>query len=92
MIDEALTPAALRSSLVGLNQRVPDLPAAAHAQRPATASHVITQMRVERERPLADGTPIHQPSWEDLATGLIDAIVGLRHAPMTHPQEKGEQR
>jgi hypothetical protein len=57
MIDEALTPASSRSLLVGLNQRVPDLP--------AIASHVIMQMRVEWERRLADGTPIRRPSWED---------------------------
>jgi hypothetical protein len=79
MIDRALTPASSRSLPVGQNQCVPDLPPAVHAEQTAMTSHVITQMRVEGERPLAVGTPIHQPSWEDLASSLIAVIVGLWH-------------
>jgi hypothetical protein len=41
-------------------------------------------MCVERERALAEGAPTLQPSWEDLAGGLVDAIVGLWLAPVTH--------
>lgn len=92
MIDEAFTSASLRLLLVGLNQCVPDLPAAVHAERSVMASHLITQMCVERERALAEGALTLHSSWDELATSLIDAIVGLWHASVTHPQGKGEQR
>jgi hypothetical protein len=47
------------------------------------ARHLTAQMCAERERALAVGAPTLQPSWDDLATGLIDAIVGLWLAPVT---------
>ena len=37
----------------------------------------------ERERLLAQGAAVARPSWQAAATGLIDAIIGLWHAPVT---------
>ena len=37
----------------------------------------------ERERLLAQGAVVARPSWQAAATGLIDAIIGLWHAPVT---------
>lgn len=80
---EALASASLRMILAGLNQCLPDLPADVRAERSVMARHLIAQMSAERERALAEGTPTLQPSWEDLADSLVDAIVGLWQAPVT---------
>jgi AcrR family transcriptional regulator len=83
MVDEALTAPSIRLLLFGLNPCVADLPPAVHTGRWAMARHLTAQMCAERERALAVGAPTLQPSWDDLATGLIDAIVGLWLAPVT---------
>jgi AcrR family transcriptional regulator len=83
MIEEALTSTSLRLLVAGMYQCLPDLPTRVRDERSAMARHLITQMCVERERALAEGTPTLQPSWEALATSLIDAIVGLWQAPVT---------
>jgi AcrR family transcriptional regulator len=85
MTEEALTSASLRLLLAGMNQCLPDLPADVRDERSVMARHLITHMCVERERALTEGAPTLQPSWETLAAGLIDAIVGLWQAPVTHP-------
>jgi AcrR family transcriptional regulator len=84
MIDEALASASLRLLLAGLHQCLPDLPAEVRAERLVMATHLVTQMCVDRERALADGTPTLRQSWDDLATSLVDAIVGLWHVPAAH--------
>ncbi|WP_241831679.1 TetR/AcrR family transcriptional regulator [Parafrankia soli] len=82
-VEESLKSASLRLLLVGLNQCLPDLSADIRAVRWVMARHLITQMCVERERALAEGTPTLEPSWDALAASLIDAIVGLWQAPVT---------
>lgn len=37
----------------------------------------------ERERALAENTTTPRPTWEDTATGLSDAIVGMWTVPVT---------
>ena len=88
MIEEALTSASLRLLLVGLNQCLPSLPPTVCAERWVMARYLIAHMCAEREHALAEGTPTLQPSWQDLATSLIDAIAGLWLASVTHPQGK----
>lgn len=82
-IEESLECASLRLLLVGLKQCLPDLSPGVHAERLVMAGHLISQMCAERERALADGSPTLQASWQDLATSLIDAIVGLWLAAVT---------
>jgi AcrR family transcriptional regulator len=84
MIDEAFAAPSLQLLLVGLNRSVPNLPLTVHTGRWAMARHLTAHMCVERERALAEGAPTLQPSWEDLADHVIDAIVGLWLAPVTH--------
>ncbi|MFC5824757.1 TetR/AcrR family transcriptional regulator [Nonomuraea insulae] len=84
MVDEALTAAPiLRSFRDGLTRCLPGLPAEIRHERAGMARHLVVQTCVERERALAEGTPTLQPTWDDLATGLIDAIAGLWQAPVT---------
>ncbi|MBT2233661.1 TetR/AcrR family transcriptional regulator [Nonomuraea sp. NEAU-A123] len=83
-IEESLPSPSLRLLVDGLNRCISDLPPEVREARWAMARHVIVHMCVERERALAEGTPTLQPSWDDLAASLIDAIVGLWLAPVTH--------
>lgn len=88
MVEEALTSPALRLLLDGLNQCVPTLPPAVHAERWDMARTVIGHMCAERERALAEGAPARQPSWDVLAASLTDALVGLWLAPVTDRRRK----
>ncbi len=83
-IEESLGSASLRLLLVGLTQCLPDLPPMVCSERWVMARHLITYMCVERERALAEGNPTLQPSWDNLAGSLVDAIVALWLAPITH--------
>jgi hypothetical protein len=78
------TALSLRPLLDGLNRCLPHLPAEVHAERSAMTRHLIAQISVDRERALADNTPTSRATWHDTATGLIDAIVALWQAPVTH--------
>ncbi|MFG1688154.1 TetR family transcriptional regulator [Nonomuraea sp. NPDC049269] len=82
-VEESLPSPSLRLLVDGLNRCISDLPPAVREARWAMARHVIVHMCVERERALAEGTSTLQPSWDDLAASLIDAIVGLLQAPVT---------
>ncbi|WP_030326506.1 TetR/AcrR family transcriptional regulator [Streptomyces sp. NRRL B-3229] len=83
VVDETLTSPALRQVLDGLHRCLPDLPAAVRAERTAMTRNVILHMCAERERDLALGATTPRSSWNDAATGLVDAIVGLWTAPVT---------
>ncbi|WP_433519204.1 TetR/AcrR family transcriptional regulator [Nonomuraea sp. CA-143628] len=82
-VEESLPSPSLRLLVDGLNRCLTHLPAVVREDRWAMARHVIVQMCVERERALADDAPTLHPTWDDLATSLIDAIVGLWQAPVT---------
>ncbi|WP_461026721.1 TetR/AcrR family transcriptional regulator [Streptomyces sparsus] len=83
----------LQQLLSNLNACLPALPPEVHASRGLMARHLIVQMCVERERALSTGRPLSWPSWNDTATGLIDAIVGLWTAPVTESRgREGEAR
>ncbi|WAP59796.1 TetR/AcrR family transcriptional regulator [Streptomyces sp. S465] len=84
MAEESLASPALRRTLDGLNRCLPDLPLEVHVERGAMARHLILHMCAERERALAEDTATPRSSWHDAATGLIDGIVGLWLAPVTH--------
>ncbi|UKY54146.1 TetR/AcrR family transcriptional regulator [Streptomyces inhibens] len=84
MAEESLTSPALRQTLEGLNRCLPELPADVHVERGAMARQLIVHTCAERERALAEDTPTPRSSWHEAATGLIDAIVGLWRAPVTH--------
>ncbi|HUR06198.1 MAG TPA: TetR family transcriptional regulator [Nonomuraea sp.] len=83
-VEESLPSPSLRLLVDGLNRCISDLPPSVREARWAMARHVIVHMCVERERALAEGTATLQPSWDDLAASLIDVLVGLWLAPVTH--------
>ncbi|WP_284742430.1 TetR/AcrR family transcriptional regulator [Amycolatopsis sp. RTGN1] len=67
----------------GLSDCLPGLSDQVLAERTRIVSHVIVQMCAERERALAEGTPVQPASWEEFATGLVDVLVGMWTAAVT---------
>ena len=45
--------------------------------------HLIVHMCAERERALAEGAPTPRATWQEAASGLIDALVGMWLAPVS---------
>lgn len=84
LVDESLTVPSLLTAIDRLNRCLPDLPAVVRQERGDMARHLILQMPAERERAIADGRPTPRATWHDAATGLVDAVVGLYSAPVTH--------
>ncbi|WP_369228599.1 TetR family transcriptional regulator (plasmid) [Streptomyces sp. R39] len=74
---------ALQRIFEGLRQCGTDLPAEVHAERSDMALQLIVHRCAERERTLAENASSSCPDWYDMATTLIDAIVGLWLAPVS---------
>ncbi|MFJ8537016.1 TetR/AcrR family transcriptional regulator [Streptomyces sp. NPDC093591] len=83
MVEEALVSPALQEIIEGLNRCLPDLPAEVRAERGEMVRHLIVHVAAERERALAENTPTPRATWDDAATGLADAVVGMWLAPVT---------
>ncbi|SDP83349.1 transcriptional regulator, TetR family [Actinopolyspora xinjiangensis] len=82
-IEESMSSPAMHRILEGLHRCLPDLPDEIRAERSDMARQLIVHTYAERERALAEGTPTPRGSWQEAATGLIDAITGLWLAPVT---------
>ncbi|SFD62899.1 transcriptional regulator, TetR family [Actinopolyspora alba] len=80
---ESLRSDSLRLSLEGMNRCLPELPENVRTERWNMALCLTRQMCVERERALAEGVPTPHASWDEFATGLVDALTGLWSAPVT---------
>jgi AcrR family transcriptional regulator len=85
VIDDALTAPSLQRALDGLNRCLATLPLPVRLDRNNMARHLIVHTCAEYERALATGEAPAQSSWHGMATGLVDAIVGLLTAPVTRP-------
>ncbi|MEU6352478.1 TetR/AcrR family transcriptional regulator [Streptomyces sp. NPDC047072] len=83
LVEETLDAPVWRRILDGLHRCLPELPADVRAQRTAMTRHIILQMCAERERALALDIPTPRASWQDAATGMVDAILGLWTAPVS---------
>ncbi|MEW2290379.1 TetR family transcriptional regulator [Streptomyces sp. NPDC047841] len=82
MVEESLASPALREAVEGLNRTLPELPPEVRAERGQMVRLLILHTCAERERALAEGTPTPRATWDEVATGLADAIVGLWLAPV----------
>ncbi|MFF7167468.1 TetR/AcrR family transcriptional regulator [Streptomyces sp. NPDC008086] len=83
MVEEALTSPSLQTIIEGLRRCLPDLPPEVSAERGEMVRHLIVHVAAERERALAEHTPTPRSTWDDAATGLADAVVGMWLAPVT---------
>lgn len=83
MSDESLASRSLVRVVDGLQRSLPNLSPELRRERNAMARLLIVHTCAERERALADDTLLRPSSWEETATGLVDAITGLYLAPVT---------
>ncbi|MEU4659814.1 TetR family transcriptional regulator [Streptomyces sp. NPDC023723] len=84
MTEESFGSPSLGRILDGLSPCLPDLPAEIRAERGEMARHLIVHTAAERERALAEHRPTARASWRAAADGLVDAVVGMWTAPVTH--------
>ncbi|MEV5707507.1 TetR/AcrR family transcriptional regulator [Actinoallomurus sp. NPDC052274] len=91
MAEDSLSRPMLRQAVDGLNRCIPELPPEVRAERDEMIRQLLVHMTAERERALADGTPTARSSWQDAATGLTDAIVGLLLAPVTPDRDDSKE-
>jgi AcrR family transcriptional regulator len=83
---EALGSRALVETVEGLDRSLPGLPAEVRAERHEMARQLLVHMLAQREDTFARDLAAPQASWEEAATRLIDAIVGLWLAPVSGPR------
>lgn len=83
MTEDALGAPPLRRILDGLRGCLPELPPEVRAEREDMTRQLIVHMCAERERALAEEAPTPRRTWDETATGLIDAITGIWLAPAT---------
>ncbi|GAA3465104.1 TetR/AcrR family transcriptional regulator [Saccharothrix longispora] len=83
MAEESLADPSLRRVLDRLHACLPDVPDAVRADRAHMVRHLVVQVCAERERALAEGSDTPRRTWDEAATGLVDAITGLWTAPST---------
>jgi len=81
---DALASPVLVQTIEGINRCLPDLSGHVRAQRNVMARNLLMHTCAEHERALAGRGRRSQLSWPMAADGLIDAIVGLWQAPVTH--------
>ena len=83
VVKDALSSPSLVRVLDGINTCLPDLPVDVRIERNIMGRNLLMHSCADRERLLAQGSPVARTSWQAAASGLIDAIVGLWHAPVT---------
>ncbi|WP_460523353.1 TetR/AcrR family transcriptional regulator [Flindersiella endophytica] len=83
IVEESLASPTLLRILDGLNDCLPEMPLQVRAERGDMARQLMVHMIAERERALAVGAATPRANWQEAATGLIDALVGLWMAPVT---------
>jgi AcrR family transcriptional regulator len=83
LVEESLASPTLRQIIDGLTRCLPELPPEVRAERAEMARHLIVHMPAERERAIAENRATPRANWDDAATGLADALVGLWLAPIS---------
>lgn len=86
VIKDALASPSLVKVVDGITRSLPELPMAVVTERNIMARNLMMHTCADFERAFADGADVPRTSWQAVASGLIDAIVGLWLAPVTeHP-------
>jgi AcrR family transcriptional regulator len=80
VIDDVADSPTIQQAVDGLNRCLPDLPARVRVQRNDLVRTLVVHACAEREQSLADGARM---GWDETATVLIDAVMGLLLAPVT---------
>jgi AcrR family transcriptional regulator len=83
MVEESLGSPSLQQIISGLKLSLPDVPPEVRRERSDMARLLMVHLLAEHERGVAEGTPVARATWDDTATGLIDALAGLWTAPVS---------
>jgi AcrR family transcriptional regulator len=83
VFNEVLIPGSMLKIIDALNECIGEQSMPVRMERGTMARILIIQMIADHERDLAEGRATARTSWHDMATGLIDGIVGLWTAPVT---------
>ncbi|MDA2806784.1 TetR/AcrR family transcriptional regulator [Nocardiopsis suaedae] len=81
VVEEALSAPSLREIMHALDVRTREIPDEVRRERAAMLRHIVHNMCAERERNLAEGAPTLRRTWDEAATGMVDALQGLIFAP-----------
>ncbi len=84
-VEHVLRSEALRRTVAGFTACLPDLPEPVREERAAMSRLLSVHVFADRETALAEGSPTPRASWSETADGVVDAMVGLWTAPVTHP-------
>jgi AcrR family transcriptional regulator len=76
--------ASLQQVIRGLEVSTAALPVPVQRERALMAGHIIIQTCADFERGLADAVPARGKTWRKVGSGLVDALVGLWSAPVSH--------
>ena len=82
-LEEAVS-ASLQQVIRNLEASAPELPAHVFRERSLMAGHILIQTCADFERGLADTAPASGKTWRKVGSGLVDALVGLWSAPVSH--------
>lgn len=91
VIDESLLRPSLQHVAGALRRCLPSLPDEVRDERADMTRVLLQHTCADRERALAEGlvppagATTARATWDRIATGLTDALVGLWLAPVTHP-------
>jgi AcrR family transcriptional regulator len=83
VVKDALASPSLLLVVDGITRCLPDLPMAVVTERNIMVRNLMMHTCADFERAFAEGSGMPRTSWSAVASGLIDAIVGLWRAPIT---------
>lgn len=83
VVKDALGAPALVRVVEGITRCLPDLPMPVVVERNIMARNLLMHTCADFERAFAEGADVPRTTWSSVASGLIDAIVGLWQAPVT---------
>ena len=83
VVKDALASPALLVVVEGVTRCLPDLPMTVVTERNIMMRNLMMHTCADFERAFAEGAGMPRTNWSSVASGLIDAIVGLWRAPVT---------
>jgi AcrR family transcriptional regulator len=83
VVKDALGSPSLVRVVEGITRCLPDLPMPVVVERNIMVRNLMMHTCADFERAFAEGADMPRTTWNSVASGLIDAIVGLWKAPVT---------
>lgn len=82
VFEETLASRSMLTTIEAVQRLLPVVPSVIHEERSDMTRHLIVHTCAERERALQAGTPTPRASWDDVADGMVNALIGLWRAPV----------